>query len=436
MEPQIRYCSTSDGVRIGYWSIGSGEPFIDAGHPPTHCEMEWQLAPIRRWYERFASAHQFVRFDTRGSGLSERDISAYSVETIVRDIDGVADALRFDRFILMGAINSSAAAISYAAQHPDRVSRLLLWCPYSRGLEFFDDSGTRALRDMVDRDWHMLTETATRSRFSWAADDHAREYSRLWRAAVTPRVQAMLMDSLATLDVTDRLGEVRVPTLILQRHDRGPDVAQRIADGIPDARVVLLPGGSAAPYLEDADEVWSAIARFTGASHQPASATGTAIILFTDIADSTTLTERLGDSAFRTHARTLDHELRRAITANGGTPIEGKLLGDGVLATFPAASQAIAAALACNAACNGTPLQLHLGIHAGDVIRERDNVFGGAVNIAARVCAISEPGEILVSATVRDLARTSSGVQFEARGEQVMKGVGEPVRVYAVRAQL
>ena len=110
-----------------------------------------------------------------------------------------------------------------------------------------------------------------------------------------------------------------------------------------------------------------------------------------------------------------------------------KTLGDGVLATFPAASQGIAAALACGSAGDDRELPLHLGLHAGDVIREEGNVFGGAVNIAARISALSAAGEVLVSATVRELARTSAGATFEDRGEHALKGVGDAVRVYAVR---
>ena len=109
-----------------------------------------------------------------------------------------------------------------------------------------------------------------------------------------------------------------------------------------------------------------------------------------------------------------------------------KLLGDGVLATFSAASQAIDAALRCASVGDDQALPLHLGLHAGDVIREADNVFGGAVNIAARVSALSAPGEVLVSRTVADLARTSAGVMFEDRGEHTLKGVGDALRVYAV----
>jgi class 3 adenylate cyclase len=168
---------------------------------------------------------------------------------------------------------------------------------------------------------------------------------------------------------------------------------------------------------------------------------GTAIILFADIANSTAITEDLGDAAFRDKARDLDEALRRAIASNGGTAIDGKLLGDGVLATFGAAHEAIACAAAIHDAGTQAELAFHVGIHAGDVIREDGNIHGGAVNIASRVANEAAAGETLVSATVRELARTSAGVSFEDRGERELKGVGErelkgvgePVRVFAVR---
>jgi class 3 adenylate cyclase len=126
------------------------------------------------------------------------------------------------------------------------------------------------------------------------------------------------------------------------------------------------------------------------------------------------------------------------IRENGGTPIEGKLLGDGVLAIFTSARQAIEAALGCARSGNDAGLPLHLGLHAGDVLHESDadgraNIYGGAVNIASRISGLSAPGELLVSETVRSLARTSAGVRFEDRGEETLKGVSEQVRVWAVR---
>jgi class 3 adenylate cyclase len=198
----------------------------------------------------------------------------------------------------------------------------------------------------------------------------------------------------------------------------------------------LIPG---AQFVET-DDPARAIREFVGGAPMPQenagprgiSGSGTAVILFADIADSTALTERLGDAAFREKARDLDAALRAIIREHTGTAIDGKLLGDGVLATFASAAKAIEAALACGRAGADAGLPLHLGLHAGDVIREENNVYGGAVNIAARISGLSAPGEVLVSDTLRGLARTSAGVSFEDRGEQSLKGVGEPVRVWAV----
>jgi len=209
-------------------------------------------------------------------------------------------------------------------------------------------------------------------------------------------------------------------------------VGQRLAARIPNARFQLVDdmdyeqlAGIITGFLGESDEV--AQRRFDSVP------SGTAIILFADIVDSTALTERLGDTAFRDKARDLDAALRAVIRENSGTPIEGKLLGDGVLAVFTSARQAIEAALLCGRSGDEAGLPLHLGIHAGDVIREENNVYGGAVNIASRISGLSAPGEVLVSETVRSLARTSAGVVFEDRGEQTLKGIGETVRVWAVR---
>ena len=161
-------------------------------------------------------------------------------------------------------------------------------------------------------------------------------------------------------------------------------------------------------------------------------------ILFADIVDSTALTERLGDAAFRAKARDLDAALRAVIREHAGTPIEGKLLGDGVLAVFTSARQAIEAALACgeqgdDARAPAPPRPPRRRRHPrGRPGRARQRLRRrGQHRLAHR--GLSAAGEVLVSETVRSLARTSAGVRFEDRGEQALKGVGEAVRVWAVR---
>jgi class 3 adenylate cyclase len=160
---------------------------------------------------------------------------------------------------------------------------------------------------------------------------------------------------------------------------------------------------------------------------------GTVTIMFTDIAGSTSLTESLGDEGFRAMARALEVDLRAGIGETGGAVVEGKLLGDGLLAVFTSARQAIECAVRSVAAARAGGLGLHVGLHAGDVIREDDNVFGGAVNMAARIAGLAGVDEVLASETVRSLARTSASVVFEDRGERNLKGIADGVRLHAVR---
>ncbi|HEX6312387.1 MAG TPA: adenylate/guanylate cyclase domain-containing protein, partial [Acidimicrobiia bacterium] len=159
---------------------------------------------------------------------------------------------------------------------------------------------------------------------------------------------------------------------------------------------------------------------------------GMAVILFTDVVDSTALTEEMGDAAYRARADTLDAAVREAIAAAGGETIEGIRLGDGVLAVFGSARSAVDCAQQIHHCARSHAFALHIGIHAGDVLRSRTGVHGGAVNIAARVCDRAPAGETLVSDTIRGLARTSAGVGFDDRGLHELKGVGEPMRLFAV----
>jgi class 3 adenylate cyclase len=260
------------------------------------------------------------------------------------------------------------------------------------------------------------------------------------RESMSPEALHASIDAFRNLDVTDLLPQVKCPVLILHRRQISwlpVEVARDLASRLPDARLTLLEGESGAPYLGDADRVLDTIGEFLGldaapAARRRASASGTAIILFADIADSTGITERIGDAQFRAKARDLDALMRTAIRKSGGTAIEGKLLGDGVLALFTSARQAIEAGVACATRGADAGLPLHVGIHAGDVIREEGNAYGGAINVASRISGLAAPGEVLVSETVRSLARTSAGVRFEDRGDQALKGVAEPVRVWAV----
>jgi class 3 adenylate cyclase len=381
-----------------------------------------------------------IRYDNRGSGLSDRDVVDVSFESMIRDLEAVVERLKLERFALLGIAPSGPAAIAYAAHHPELVSHLILWCTYDRPVH------TRlpqfqAIRRLGEGDWELFTETMAHALVAgWSSGEQAHRFAALMRASTAPHAAWPIHDMLGETEVTDLLAELTTATLVMHRvQARFPEVevARRMASRIRDARLALFGGDSLLPFAEDADSVASAIDEFLGESKEAAKAaehlpSATAVILFADIADSTGLTERLGDAAFRERARELDGALRGVIREHDGTPIEGKLLGDGVLAVFTSAQQAIEAALRCGRAGDDAGLPLHLGLHAGDVIREGNNVYGGAVNIAARIAAASEPGEILVSDIVRGLARTSAGVTFDDRGQRKLKGVEGRQRLFAV----
>jgi class 3 adenylate cyclase len=350
----------------------------------------------------------------------------------LKDLEAVVDSAEVDHFVLCGYGQGGPVAITYAVNCPERVSHLVLVNSFALGSAYYQGAPVMqaliGMRAMAEEQWEFFTLTIATASLGFADTALARKTAELFRSSTSAKTFLSFVDAAEKVDVLDLLPEVRVPTLVVL--DRSgfvtEDLARVLASSIPSARF--------ATSNDYAHELHSFVrGEPLAAAGWDGAPSGTAVILFADIAESTALTERLGDGAFRDKARNLDGELRKVIHNNGGTPIDGKLLGDGVLATFASAKQAIEAALACGRAGDEMGLPLHLGLHAGDVIREDNNVFGGAVNIAARVSALSGPGEVLVSGTVRDLARTSAGVSFVDCGEQELKGVGEAVRLFVVR---
>ena len=446
--PQIRYCTTSDGVRIAYWTMGSGPPLLHSPPMPfSDIAAEIGLDDARAWYERMAQTHTLIRYDPRASGSSDREVQNVSIEGFVLDIDAVAAAMPFDSYALVASGMWVVPAITFAARFPARVSHLILWNARARPSDVQTSARIVATRSLMEKEWAGYTDAWAQSTFGWSKATQARAWSRVYRASTTAEATLRRMAALHNGDASELLPDIDAPVLVVdhrKRRNTTQDAAQYLAANLRNARLVVLDGVQSVPAVqpERLAENAQLIDEFTGViapsppdipSSSAQQASGTAVILFTDIVASTALTERMGDVRFRDASRALDAGLRAAIRDAGGATIDGKLLGDGVLATFPSAAQAIDGARRCLALSAASELGLHIGLHAGDVIREDGNVFGGAVNIASRICGLSAPGEILVSDVVRGMARSSAGVEFEDRGEQEMKGVGEPVRVYAVR---
>ena len=445
MEPRIQYAQTADGVSIAFWTLGEGMPLVSMpALPVSHVQLEWQIPEYRSWYERLAEKRKLVRYDGRGTGLSERDVTDYSLDAHVLDLEAVADRLGLERFALFAILHSGPVAIAYATRHPERVSHLILWCSYARPLEYMQRSRAEITRGLVDQDWELYTETVAHVLLGWSEGEPARRFAALMRECMTQETARAALGATREFDVTALLPQVRLPTLVLNRRQVrwiDVDVARGLASRIPDARLVVLEGDSMAPYLGDMEAVASAIDEFLSEGEEAAGGaapSGLVTIFFTDIEGSTTLTQRLGDAKAQEVLRTHNRVVRDALKTHSGSEI--KHTGDGIMASFSSATRGLECAIAMQRAFaehNETaeePIRVRVGLNAGEPIAEEEDLFGTAVILAARIAAKAEGGEIVASDVVRQLV-AGKGFLFSDRGDVALRGFEDPVRLYDVRWQ-
>jgi pimeloyl-ACP methyl ester carboxylesterase/DNA-binding CsgD family transcriptional regulator len=266
MDPHIRYAPTPDGVSIAFWTLGGGAPLVYmAGGPWSHVEL-WDIPECRRWYERLAQKRMLVRYDVRGTGWSEREVSDYSLDALVADVEAVVDRLGLDRFEMFGAFDAGPVAIAYAARHPERISSLILWCSWARSSDIRSPR-IRAWLGLLDQDWELMTDTCAHLALGWPAGEVGRHAAQRLRESVTPEAARAALEAMGRFDVTSLLPKVEAPTLVLHRSDipwLPVDIARELASRIPDARLTVVEGESTAPYLGDTEAVASTIDEFLG----------------------------------------------------------------------------------------------------------------------------------------------------------------------------
>jgi class 3 adenylate cyclase len=439
MEPRIQYAKTKDGVSIAFWTMGEGAPFVVMPGMYSHIQLEWQNRDVRRWYEGLAEKRRLVRYDGRGTGLSDREVTDYSLDARLLDLEAVVDHLELESFALWGYHDSGPVAIAYAARCPQRVSHLVLWCTWAKTA---DPPWVRARNELLRKDWEMYTETSARGVLGWSADEEARWLAATIRESVTPDAVLASSEAADEFDVTDLLGQVTRPTLVLHRRQlRWPevDVARGLASRIPDARLALLEGTSWVPFWGDTESVLRAVNEFLGEGEEAAARaapSGLVTILFTDVEGSTALTQRLGDAKARDLLRQHERMVRNALKSHGGSEL--KTMGDGFMASFSSATRALESAIAMQrafAAHNESapePILVRVGLNAGEPVAEEKDLFGTAVNLAARICGHAEAGQILASDVVRQLV-AGKDFLFADRGEAALKGFDEPVRLFEVK---
>ena len=441
MEPRIQYAKASDGVNIAYWTLGEGEgdPLVFMPPPYSHSQLEWQLEESRYWWEQLAAPRKLIRYDQRGAGLSARDVTDFSLEAQVNDLAAVVERSGVKRFVLFANVWLSAVAVVYAARHPERVSRMIMWCPFVRPAAQPDSSRFAAMRSLRDQDWELYTDTIAHTVFGWSAGESGERFAKLMRESATRETSLAISDETSKWDASDLVPSVKSPTLVIQRRGVAVpplDVTRELTAQLPDASLVLLEGESLSPYVGDVDSVLEAVNGFLGDAASPANQAGEGAsgpfrtILFTDVEGSTALTERLGDDKARELLREHERITREALTAHEGSEV--KTMGDGFMASFGSATKALECAIAIQQGMTKADVLVRIGLNAGEPIEEDDDLFGTAVNMAARIASKADGGEILVSDVVRQLV---AGKKFlvNDRGDAVLRGFEDPVRLYEAR---
>jgi pimeloyl-ACP methyl ester carboxylesterase/DNA-binding winged helix-turn-helix (wHTH) protein len=263
---EIRYCTTSDGVRLAYATTGSGPPLVKASNWLTHLDFEWGSPIWQHWYGELSRHHTLVRYDERGNGMSQRDVDDVSFETWVRDLETVVDAAGLDRFPLLGISRGGSIAIAYAVKHPERVTHLVLYGAFAAGVNRYGTpqqlEAKRALTSLVRLGWGLnnpaFCRTFTCRFIPEATPEHGQWFDELQRVSTSPENAARLMERDGDIDVRPLLSQVRTPTLVIHcDHDHVvvPERGRQLAAGIPGARYVSLPGAN--HLMLEEEPAWS-----------------------------------------------------------------------------------------------------------------------------------------------------------------------------------
>src|SRR3954469_5212784 len=433
----------SRGANVAFRVLGAGPvDLMFLGGITSHIEVLLEEPGLHRWWERLGSIARVILMDRRGLGLSDRAEAPIALADEVADIDAVLDAAGCERVVIQAYAAGGPLAIEYAARRPERTLALVLYASIIATEPGAEVTWADTPQERQERIARILTSWGSGANIenmapSVAQDARMRAWmGKLERQSVTPRGFMRVAANLQGVDVRPLLPTLRVPTLILHRTgDRLIDIghSRLAAAGIPGARLVELPGVDSLPMIGDTEALLGEIEEFLTGSRTATSGLQRRLltILFTDIVDATGHAARMGDARWRDLLAAHDSAIRREVERYGGREV--KTVGDGYIAAFEGPpSDALRCARTVVAAVRALGIQLRAGLHTGECELIGGDVGGMAVHIAARVCDMAGPEEILMSGTTYGTV-VGSELEFETRGAQELRGVPGPWPIFALQ---
>ena len=443
--PKTRYARSSDGVHIAYQVAGDGPLDLVLVHGLiSHLQVAWEAPEYAHFFRRLAGFARVICFDKRGTGMSD-PVPVHALPTLEQrmdDVGAVLDAVGSEQAAVVGVSEGGQMAALFAATYPERTRALVLYGTYARIRSDPDyppgvsDDLLEAFVAEIEAHWGEITEPLAAFAVSATRDERFRDWlGRYSQNSASPGAAVTLLRMNNEIDVRSALPAIRVPALVLHRVDDpliGVDHGRYLAEHIPGAKYVELPGDDHLFFTGDVDRLVDEVEHFlTGVRRVSEPDRVLATLLFTEIVDPAGRAVELGD---RRRADLLDRHddiLRRELERFRGREVTAPVGGS--LAAFDGPARAVECALAATEAARRLGLELRAGVHTGECEQHGADLGGMAVHLAARVAALAQPGEVLVSRTVTELV-VGSRLEFTDRGEHDVDGVPGRWQLFAVRA--
>jgi class 3 adenylate cyclase/pimeloyl-ACP methyl ester carboxylesterase len=433
---ETRYARNGD-LRVAYRASPPGErDIVFVPNWFTNCELFPELPSIQGWVDALTSLGRLIFFDQPGTGASDpvTPHALPNMEQWADSITAVLDDLGCTEAVLLAIDGALAPAVLFAATHPSRTNALVVLEGYADPLAErtegpTPDEVTAAMLEMwgTGEYQHLLNPD-----MPWN-DEIRAAWARLERLAASPATVALMFPLVTELDIRAVLPTVRVPTLVVHHAD-DPFVSttsgQFVADHLAGAKYVELPGRNMHHFVEPWRQSFKELSQFlTGHQADVEEDRVLATVLFTDIVGSTRMAAQLGDSNWRALLDAHDAVVRSQLARFRGREVNTS--GDGFLATFDGPQRAIRGAMAIRDAVQPLGIEVRAGLHTGECELRGEDIGGIAVHIGARVSALAQANDVLVSSTLRDLV-IGSGLEFDDRGAHTLKGVPGEWHLFAV----